>query len=593
MKKKIELEVLNFDTMEDFKKWKRFMEEKDNSQYVKNTAVKTTHNKEYIYYFCHRSFVPRTSNKGCNNSKNSGSIKTGFVCPLSIKVHVNNLKVNVQYCSTHIWHDMEIGKQRLFTEDRSIIAEKKDVHNIKRNYNITYSTKKHENNAVSVRLWVEEMKKKGNSNPVLYYKPQGSIDSTVPHFTVCIDGTHGLNGYNFQLYTIVIVDEYGNGYPVAFCFSNRSDTDTYKHYIQCIKNTIGTINSFIFMSDDEPAFYNAWCSVMGFTNKQLLCTWHILRNWVKNLNKINGNEKKNIVFKTLKSLMFEVHENPDTVDFGKYFETCYSTRVKKWAMFNRKHVGINTNMYLELLHKNIKYCYLEGKHCKRISQDMITKVNDYWLVISENDINIQYKIEKCQSFYGCALQCKEYQICVHSYKCSCMNNIIYLNLCKHIHIPAHNDNTIVPLSRDLVSDNGFIQTDTEKIDKKNCEIKNKMEIMCGIYNCSDLNEEDQDFIIKQCDKIISMLSRGSRFKKPINETSKRKIEPQTRFWAKQKVQNQQPALSFTEAKHIRQSLKNISKYTLNVNSTSAFLISCLIAINKNQKHIVVTTTKKF
>jgi len=60
--------------------------------------------------------------QGCKNSKNSGSIKTGFVCPSSIKVHVNNLKVNVQYCSTHIWHDMEIGKQRLFTEDRSMIA---------------------------------------------------------------------------------------------------------------------------------------------------------------------------------------------------------------------------------------------------------------------------------------------------------------------------------------------------------------------------------------------------------------------------------------------------------------------------------------
>jgi len=40
------------------------------------------------------------------------------------------------------------------------LLEKKDVHNIKRDYNITYSTKKHENDAVSVRLWVEEMKKK-------------------------------------------------------------------------------------------------------------------------------------------------------------------------------------------------------------------------------------------------------------------------------------------------------------------------------------------------------------------------------------------------------------------------------------------------
>lgn len=177
------------------------------------------------------------------------------------------------------------------------------------------------------------MKKKGNLNPVLYYKHQESIDSAVPHFTVndfcliimnplktqlfikfgnnkvCVDGTHRLNGYSFQLYTIVVVDEYGNGYPVAFCFSNRSDTDTYKHYFQCIKNTIDTINSFIFMSDDELAFYNAWCSIMGCAVKQLLCTWHILRNWVKNLNKINGNEKKKIIFKTLKSLMFEVDKS--------------------------------------------------------------------------------------------------------------------------------------------------------------------------------------------------------------------------------------------------------------------------------------------
>jgi len=180
------------------------------------------------------------------------------------------------------------------------LLEKKDVHNIKRDYNITYSTKKHENDAVSVRLWVEEMKKKGNLNPVLYYKHQGSIDSTVPHFTVndfcliimtplqselfikfgndkvCVDGTHGLNGYSFQLYTIVVVDKFGNGYPVSFCFSNRSDTDTYKHYFQCIKNTIGTISSFIFMSDDEPAFYNAWCSTMGCAVKQLLCSLHVL-----------------------------------------------------------------------------------------------------------------------------------------------------------------------------------------------------------------------------------------------------------------------------------------------------------------------------
>ncbi|KAL4090969.1 hypothetical protein QTP88_025720 [Uroleucon formosanum] len=51
-------------------------------------------------------------------------------------------------------------------------------------YNITYSTKEHENDAVSVRLRVEEMKKKSNLNPALYYKHQGITDSTVPHFTI-------------------------------------------------------------------------------------------------------------------------------------------------------------------------------------------------------------------------------------------------------------------------------------------------------------------------------------------------------------------------------------------------------------------------
>lgn len=94
--------------------------------------------------------------------------------------------------------------------------------------------------------------------------------------------------------------------------------------------------------------------------------------------------------------------------------------------------------------------------------------------------------------------------------------------------------------------------------------------MCGMFNCSNLNEEDKDFVIKYCDKIISTLSKGTRFKKPVNETLKRKIEPQARFWTKQKVQNHQPALSSTEAKHIRQSLKNITKYTLNVSSTPTF-----------------------
>lgn len=173
------------------------------------------------------------------------------------------------------------------------------------------------------------------------------------------------------MYTLLVVDNYGNGFPVAFCFTNKSDTSTYKLFFEYIQRAVGLIKANVFMSDDEPGFYNAWESIMGPVSKQLLCTWHVLRSWGKNLSKIHSKEKKSMVYKTLKSLIHETDKNKfyieltkviedlkndtDTADFGQYFVSNYSSRVEKWAFFNRRHIGINTNMYLEALHKNIKY----------------------------------------------------------------------------------------------------------------------------------------------------------------------------------------------------------------------------------------------
>ena len=38
---------------------------------------------------------------------------------------------------------------------------------------------------------------------------------------ICIDSTHGANAYNFSLTTLLVVDEFGSGFAVAFCISNR------------------------------------------------------------------------------------------------------------------------------------------------------------------------------------------------------------------------------------------------------------------------------------------------------------------------------------------------------------------------------------
>ncbi|GFQ72156.1 uncharacterized protein TNCT_466501 [Trichonephila clavata] len=254
------------------------------------------------------------------------------------------------------------------------------------------------------------------------------------------------------------------------------------------------------MTDDAPAFYNAWSYVMGTVKNVLLCAWHVTRNWHQNLNKIKNPEKRKIVNKALKAVkeelcletfsklmkqfIQELLNDSDTCEFGKYFQQNYAKRPEKWAYCYRKGMGINTNMYLESLHKKIKYHYFEGKHVKRhcqetcldiaidgllklvrdlifqrlikftkrtISSDKLSKiVNSHrlGLEIQSNRIeklaDNEWKIESNHSNYIickkeeechrlCNIKCTACKICIHSYTCSCVDNLIRGNICKHIH----------------------------------------------------------------------------------------------------------------------------------------------------------------
>lgn len=199
-------------------------------------------------------------------------------------------KVNVRYLDTYFVAGrlgMGVPVNRILEDIRSMtiegeikrihLLEKKDTHNIRRDINIAYSTKRHEHDSE----WVQEMMDKGDESPILYsyYKEQGKegiscftkVDFCLIIMTkfqselllkfgcdkICINGTHLSNGFNFQLYSLVVVDEFGNGYPVPFSFSNKSDSALYKHYFRYIKNVIGNITLAVFMSNDEPAFYKA------------------------------------------------------------------------------------------------------------------------------------------------------------------------------------------------------------------------------------------------------------------------------------------------------------------------------------------------
>ncbi|XP_050516253.1 uncharacterized protein LOC126891116 [Diabrotica virgifera virgifera] len=400
---------------------------------------------------------------------------------------------------------------------RCDLLSRQDVDNIKRSYNLNINEGvKHKQDAVSVDLWVEECKGLAN-NPVLYYKQQGQLSSqfTESDFiliimndvqasllmkfganVIAVDSTHGLNNYDFEMTTVMVIDEFNESFPVAFMFSNKKDTHVHKLFFLVIKQKVGVIKCKSFMSDITCVFYNAWSEVMGDAQHQLYCSWHIDRAWQSNLSKIIGKEKKEWVYKTLKLLQKHVEvstfpnklqiilqqlaNDEDTKRFGEYFAKYYFSNCEKWAYCYRQNCGINTNMRLEGMHKAIKYFYLDGKRVRRLDKGLhatlkyvrdkivgrlikLTKgkhninnhetIQRHRIAISSTFNMIletpgmwnlehnakQYTVkEHCDVSKCCNFTCTFCNICIHQYTCSCPDNFINKSICKHIHFVAIN-----------------------------------------------------------------------------------------------------------------------------------------------------------
>ena len=169
-----------------------------------------------------------------------------------------------------------------------------------------------------------------------------------------------------HVHILVVVDEFGNRIPGAYCFSNWKTTEVYSIFVASIKDRVGVLTPAVFMSDDKPSFYNAWESIMGPVPHRLLCSWHVLHNWKDKLSLIRDpeKEKKKLVYKTLKALLKtcvesvflkglekvqkSLKEDEDTLKFYEYFEKNYVPRITVWAYCYRVRLGMNTSMLMKV-----------------------------------------------------------------------------------------------------------------------------------------------------------------------------------------------------------------------------------------------------
>lgn len=346
--------------------------------------------------------------------------------------------ITVDVCYTHYGHEIElqhvwlsktkrqelaakmqqgVPRERILndiregvTEDqflREHLVEKKDLFNIQRAFGLK-DYQRHQNDLDSVLAWITEWNQSPDTNPILFQKFQGSCldgydlpnedivlviqspfqKSMLEKFGasgVCCDSTHGTNGYDFLLTTLLVIDEYGEGFPAAWCISNHEDFTTMCTFFREIKKSTGTIKASWFMSDVAPQFYNAWVGVMDDCPrpKKLLCTWHVDRAVTKELRKKIGDLQTEVeVYKMFRTVLEQTSEilfeeslrgfirrlslSSKTASFRKYFEQEWVSRKQEWAYCFRVGLGINTNMFVEAFHKVFKYQYLKGKSNKRL-----------------------------------------------------------------------------------------------------------------------------------------------------------------------------------------------------------------------------------
>ena len=269
-----------------------------------------------------------------------------------------------------------------------------------------------------------------------------------PNKIICMDSTHGTNGYDFQLITVLVVDNYDEGFPVAWCLCNREDKQLLVNFLKHLKARVGQINPTHFMSDDAGQFFTAWTEVFGSSPNKLLCTWHVDRAWRGKLSVIGNKQLEATVYHNLRVLLEEMDtssfevllaktveqllQSPQTETFGQYFISKYKYRKEQWAACYRKGCIANTNMYVESFHRVIKHIYLKGKVNKHASSMELdaTSINPQsdvsWTVLSSDKQQkyfITHETETCP--HQCYLRCNDCQICIHMFSCNCADSLIH------------------------------------------------------------------------------------------------------------------------------------------------------------------------
>lgn len=313
----IKTQYLEFDNLEKCLNWISLTEKTTNSKYVKECGSSTSKDHLVSRFVCHRSGNFVSEGNGFRHLKTQGTNKIGAFCPAGIKLteDLNSHRCKIEYTDVHVGHENDLGHLFLTFSERETLAAKiaakipfnvildevrdsitdsslerlhlltkKDLYNLEDRFNLHSEAVRHKCDTISIESWVNEMH---NNGCVLFYKAQGTESPEYPHLkiedfiliimndgqkeilkkygsdAICIDSTHGTNGYDCELTTLLILDDLRQGFPCSFLISNRGDKTVVSIFFAFVKEHVGNLSPKVFMSDMAETFYNSWLEIMS------------------------------------------------------------------------------------------------------------------------------------------------------------------------------------------------------------------------------------------------------------------------------------------------------------------------------------------
>ncbi|KAG5882583.1 hypothetical protein JTB14_030132 [Gonioctena quinquepunctata] len=436
----MERKQLEFDTLEDFETWLLKFSEENNVRYLRNEK------NNILYYSCNRS--GKYQDKGIKRNralKSQGSCKVGHMCTSQIVVKNDNGVYSVIFYGTHYGHNTEVQHVRITKDNRTKIAAKladgvplpkildsnrqsfhmnslsrvnlltrKDINNIRKSFKIANQEdippQAEPTDALNEGYDVDGTqilfyKQPNDEHPgfeiedyclIIMNRSQKLMLKEFGNNVITMLGTDGL-------FTMMVSDEFGEEFPGACMYTNRTDISVFTLLFQIVAEHTGQINTKFFISDELSGQYDAWQNVMGPVPNHFTCTTNTDQIRLRSLGELLNED----TIKGISSLL-------------KYIRDKTVERIIKLTK------GKNTT-HIRLTHSNHRIALT-----KWFAFVTIPDVSDSWTILTdtENFIvskNVHINLPCCQ------LKCTFCNVCIHAYSCTCKYFCVNSIMCVHIH----------------------------------------------------------------------------------------------------------------------------------------------------------------